>query len=152
MGERAKQCTLANTGNWSNQNVIFTKALQDMIPIAQCILKGALMRDESRGAHYKPDFSMPSLTSTEPAERRREAEKWCDAFDENTNKFLKSSICTWNGTEPDLTYEDVDTRLLPPRPRLYGLVGGEVIEQVWKERSTAKANEIPLGKRELVKS
>ncbi len=39
---------------------------------------------------------------------------------------------------PELNYEDVDTSLIPPRPRLYGLVGAEVIEQVWKERSEAK--------------
>ncbi|MFN7734307.1 MAG: succinate dehydrogenase flavoprotein subunit [Pirellula sp.] len=143
MAERGARCSLADTGSWTNQNVIFTKALQDMFPIAQCILKGALMRDESRGAHFKPDFSMPSLTATDPAERRREAEQWCDAFDENTKRFLKSSVCSWNGQEPDLAYEDIDTRLLPPRPRLYGLVGAEVIEQVWKERSEAKARTAP---------
>ena len=38
------------------------------------------------------------------------------------------------GGEPEITYEDVDTSLMPPRPRLYGLVGGEMIEEVWKER------------------
>ena len=37
-----------------------------------------------------------------------------------------------------LTYEEVDTSLIPPRPRLYGLVGAEVIEEVWKERQAAK--------------
>jgi len=39
---------------------------------------------------------------------------------------------------PVLTYEDIDTSLIPPRPRLYGLVGGEVIEEVWKERQQAR--------------
>jgi succinate dehydrogenase / fumarate reductase flavoprotein subunit len=81
---------------------------------------------------------MPSLTSTEPTARRREAEQWCDAFDENTKKFLKTSVCSWKGEAPELTYEDIDTRLLTPRPRLYGLVGAEVIEQVWKERTESK--------------
>ena len=38
-----------------------------------------------------------------------------------------------------MTYEDVDTSLIPPRPRLYGLVGAEVIEEVWKQRQAAKA-------------
>ena len=38
----------------------------------------------------------------------------------------------------ELTYEDVDTSLIPPRPRLYGLVGAEDIEKVWKERSAAR--------------
>jgi succinate dehydrogenase / fumarate reductase flavoprotein subunit len=145
MVERAQRCSLTDAGNWTNQNVIFTKAVQDMIPIAQCILKGALMRDECRGAHFKPDFSMPSLTSTDPVERRHEAEKWCDAFEDNTRKYLKSSICTWKGQEPELTYEDIDTRLLKPRPRLYGLVGAEVIEEVWKQRS-GKQNEAEQGR------
>jgi succinate dehydrogenase / fumarate reductase flavoprotein subunit len=140
MVERSQRCSLADTGNWTNQNVIFTKAVQDMIPIAQCILKGALMRDECRGAHFKPDFSMPSLSATDPTERRHEAEKWCDAFEENTRKYLKSSVCSWKGQEPDLAYEDIDTRLLKPRPRLYGLVGAEVIEEVWKQRTAMQGD------------
>lgn len=40
---------------------------------------------------------------------------------------------------PSLAYEEVDTSLIPPRPRLYGLVGAEVIEQVWGERAAAKS-------------
>ena len=136
-------CRLSDTGSWTNQNVIFTKAVQDMFPVAKCILKGALQRDESRGAHYKPAFSMPSLAATDPNSKRAEAQRWCDIFDANNKKFLKSTICTWNGIEPVINYEDVDTRLLPPRPRLYGLVGAEVIEQVWKERSAAVADKTP---------
>ena len=131
---RSKRCSLSDTGSWTNQNVIFTKAVQDMFPVALGILKGARMRDESRGAHYKPAFSPPSLKSTEPAERLREAEAWCDDFEANNKKFLNSTICTWDGTEPVHSFEPLDTRLLPPRPRLYGLVGAEAIEQVWKER------------------
>jgi len=135
--ERSKHCSLSDTGNWTNQNVIFTKALQDMFPLAKTILKGARMRDECRGAHYKPEFEMPHLKATEPVERRREAEQWCDRFEANNRKFLKSTIARWNGEHPDISYEDVDTSLVPPRPRLYGLVGAEVIEEVWKERIAA---------------
>ena len=47
-----------------------------------------------------------------------------------------------------LTYEDVDTSLIPPRPRLYGLVGAEVIEEVWKERQAAKSGASGNGSRE----
>ena len=39
----------------------------------------------------------------------------------------------------EITYEEVDTTLLPARPRLYGLVGAEDIEKVWKERAAKKA-------------
>lgn len=145
LAERASRCSLSDSGSWTNQNVIFTKALQDMFPIAKSILKGALLRDECRGAHFKPDFSMPSLKETDPVKRRAEAELWCDRFEENSKKFLKSTIVTCVNGEPEITYEDVDTSLLPPRPRLYGLVGAEEIEKVWKERTAAKAKKPELA-------
>jgi succinate dehydrogenase / fumarate reductase flavoprotein subunit len=140
--QRAMKAGLSDTGSWSNQNVIFTKSVQDMFPLAKTILKGALQRDECRGAHYKPEFEKPPLTSEDPAERRRQAEAWCDEFEANNRKYLKSTIATWNGDtmQPEITYEDVDTSLAPPRPRLYGLVGAETIEQVWNERVEAKKN------------
>jgi succinate dehydrogenase / fumarate reductase flavoprotein subunit len=137
--ERAKNCSLSDTGNWTNQNVMFTKSLLDMFPLAKTIVRGALQRDECRGDHYKPAFSMPPLTAEDPAERRREAERWCDRFEENTKKWLKSTIAVWDGNDPEISYEDVDTSIIPPRPRLYGLVGADVIEEVWKERAAKKA-------------
>ncbi|MFM1904909.1 MAG: hypothetical protein RLZZ440_2809 [Planctomycetota bacterium] len=140
MAERWHHCAVSDTGNWTNQNVVFTKALGDMFPVAKLILKGALQRDECRGAHFKPEFAMPGIEATDPAEKRAEAERWCDRFEENTRRWLKSTIaaCGPDG-EPEISYQDVDTSLIPPRPRLYGLVGGEVIEEVWKERQAARA-------------
>ncbi|MDX1944752.1 MAG: succinate dehydrogenase flavoprotein subunit [Pirellulaceae bacterium] len=136
---RAKRCSLSDTGAWTNQNVVFTKALLDMFPLALTILKGALQRDECRGAHFKPDFAFKSLTATDPVERRRQAEAWCDRFDANNEKWLKSTIGQWAGDDVELTYEDVDTSLITPRPRLYGLVGAEEIEKVFNERQAARA-------------
>ena len=145
--ERWQRCSLSDTGNWTNQNVVFTKALGDMFPVAKLILKGALLRDECRGAHYKPAFAMPGIAATEPAAKRREAEEWCDRFEENTRKWLKSTIARHGADgHPQISYEDVDTSLIPPRPRLYGLVGGDVIEEVWKERSQkAPAESVAVG-------
>jgi len=141
-----RHCSLSDTGNWTNQNVVFTKSLGDMFPIAKLILKGALLRDECRGAHYKPEFAMPGIAATDPAEQRAEAEQWCDRFEANTRKWLKSTIGTHGADgHPVITYEDVDTTLIPPRPRLYGLVGGEVIEEVWKERQAAAAELATVG-------
>jgi succinate dehydrogenase / fumarate reductase flavoprotein subunit len=141
-----EHCSLSDTGNWTNQNVIFTKSVGDMFPLAKLILKGALLRDECRGAHYKPDFSMPGIAATEPAEQKAEAERWCDRFEENTRKWLKSTIGVHGDDgHPVITYEDIDTTLIPPRPRLYGLVGGEVIEQVWKERSEKATEPVTVG-------
>ncbi len=139
LAERSKRCALSDTGNWTNQNVVFTKSLRDMFPLAKAILLGALARDECRGAHFKPEFAMPGLEAKDPAELRREADEWCDKFEANTARWLKTTIATPNAEgEPVLSYEEVDTSLIAPRPRLYGLVGAEVIEEVWKGRQAGK--------------
>ncbi len=139
LGDRVKHCSLSDTGNWTNQNVVFTKALRDMFPLAKAILMGALARDECRGAHFKPEFSMPGLESDDPTEKRHEAERWCDRFEANTARWLKSTIATVGPDgEPTLSYEEIDTSIIPPRPRLYGLVGAEVIEEVWRARQAKK--------------
>ncbi len=149
---RAQQCGLSDSGNWTNQNVVFTKALLDMFPLAQAIVRGALQRDECRGAHFKPDFSFPGIAASEPMERRREAEAWCDRFEANNARWLKSTIATYGGEHPRLSYEDVDTSLIPPRPRLYGLVGAEIIEQVWNERQQLGGRERKMAQPAAVTS
>jgi succinate dehydrogenase / fumarate reductase flavoprotein subunit len=147
LSERVEHCALSDTGNWTNQNVLFTKSLRDMFPLAKAILAGALARDECRGAHYKPAFDMPGIDATEPAEKRRQAEKWCNEFEAKNAKWLKTTIADFDAKgDPTLSYEDVDTTLIPPRPRLYGLVGAEVIEEVWKERSAKHVKNGPPAK------
>ena len=75
------------------------------------------------------------MTATDPVEQRRQAQSWCDRFEENNRKWLKTTIATLGPDgEPKIEYEDVDASIIPPRPRLYGVVGGEAIEKVWKER------------------
>lgn len=133
--ERARRCALSDTGTWTNQNLVFTRALLDMFPLAKTILKGARARDECRGAHYKPEFAMPPVDADDSQRRRQQAEAWCDRFEASNRKWLKSTVATLSADgEPQLDYEEVDTSLIPPRPRLYGVVGGDVIEQVWRER------------------
>jgi len=132
--EQGRRASLFDCGSWCNQNLAFTRALGDMFPLAKAILQGALARDECRGAHYKPEFAMPEITSTDPAERRRQAAAWCERFQENNRRWLKSTIASYDSNgQPQLSYEDVETSLLPPRPRLYGLPGSEAIEKAWKE-------------------
>jgi len=116
--------------------------MEDMFPLALTILHGALARDECRGAHFKPELAMPDIDAKDPAERRRQAEAWCDRFEENNKRWLKSTIARLDADgRPVLSYEDVDISLIPPRPRLYGVVGGELIEEVWKERSRGATHE-----------
>ncbi len=47
--ERYQKVKLSDTGMWTNQNLSFTRAVRDMILQAEAILKGALLRNESRG-------------------------------------------------------------------------------------------------------
>ena len=81
-----------------------------MFPLAKTIVKGALLRDECRGAHYKPDFAMPSLSGVEPQHRLQQAEAWCDRFDENNRKWLKTTVADWGGTDPEISYEESTLR------------------------------------------
>ena len=133
--DQSRRCSLADSGDWSNQNAVFVRGLQDMFPLARLIVQGALRRDECRGAHYKPEFSIPDITATEAESQQRQAEQWCDRWEENNRRWLKSTIARMGGDgEPQLTYEDVDTTLIQPRPRLYGVTGGQAIEEVWRQR------------------
>ena len=96
--ERWENISVNDTSKWSNQGVMFTRQLKNMIHLARVITIGAYKRDESRGAHYKPEFP--------------------ERDDEN---FLKTTIATFDekNQDPVITYEDVDVSLIPPRKRDY---------------------------------
>lgn len=96
---RCERVRLSDTGMWTNQNLSFTRAVRDMIVMAEAILQGALLRNESRGAHYKPDFP-----------------------ERDDARFLKTTVATYDaaGNAPVIAYEAVDTSLVAPRARTYG--------------------------------
>jgi len=60
--ERYKKINLSDRTKWSNQTLNFARELENMIVLARVITRGALARNESRGAHYKPDFPGPRTT------------------------------------------------------------------------------------------
>ena len=96
--DRYTRVQLSDTGMWTNQNLSFARALGDMILMAEAILKGARLRDESRGAHYKPAFP-----------------------DRDDVNFLKTTIATFNPQTGS-----AKSRIRPSipawfrRPRTYG--------------------------------
>jgi succinate dehydrogenase / fumarate reductase flavoprotein subunit len=144
--ERYARVSLSDKGNWTNQNLSFTRALGDMILLARVITQGALMRDECRGAHFKPDFEIPGTTADDPAKLHEQAVRWCKAFKEQSDKWLKTTIATHSPDGPKFSYEEVDTSLIPPRPRTYGLKGAEIVDKVWKEMTQgAPAGRKPIG-------
>lgn len=132
--ERFKNLGSPDGGGWTNQSATFVRALDDMITMAQVIAQGALMRDECRGAHFKPDFAIESPDADEPSAMRGQAIEWCKKFKAKNDKWLKSTVADYNGGDVKYTYEKVDTTLVPPRPRTYGLKGAEIIGEVWKEQ------------------
>jgi succinate dehydrogenase / fumarate reductase flavoprotein subunit len=97
--DRYKRVKLSDTGMWTNQNLSFARATRDMILQAEAILKGALARNESRGAHYKPEY--PERDDTH---------------------FLKATIATYDPATDSavISYLPVDTSLVTPRARTYG--------------------------------
>jgi succinate dehydrogenase / fumarate reductase flavoprotein subunit len=54
--ERFRNINLSDRSQWANTTVVFARQLYNMLQLARVIAQGAAMRDESRGAHYKPDF------------------------------------------------------------------------------------------------
>lgn len=131
--DRAQRMSMADKGNWTNQNLSFTRAVEDMILLGKVIALGALQRDECRGAHYKPEFEIPETNADDPTELRRQAREWCLRFRRQRDQWLKTTIATYTPEGPVITYEAVDTSLIPARPRTYGLKGAEIVDQMWKE-------------------
>ena len=139
---RWKNITCLDTTDWSNPVPSFINQLWNMIQLSKVITKGALMRDEFRGSHYKPEFDLKQPDDFQP-ETYLEFEKqkadgnlnesafdqqhlaYMKRFAENNEKWLKTTIAEYkNGTSgseggPEISYEDVDTSLISPRPRKY---------------------------------
>jgi succinate dehydrogenase / fumarate reductase flavoprotein subunit len=97
--ERYQRVKLSDTGMWTNQNLSFARATRDMIVLAEAILRGALLRNESRGAHYKPAYPT-----------------------RNDDDFLKATIAEYDPAEQcaKMSFDAVDISLVPPRARQYG--------------------------------
>jgi succinate dehydrogenase / fumarate reductase flavoprotein subunit len=94
--ERWQRTSVLDASGWTNQPLLFVNQLWNMLELARVITLGALHRDESRGAHYKPDFP------------QRDDASW-----------LKTTIATWSPEGPRFTYEPVDTSLVQPVARKY---------------------------------
>jgi succinate dehydrogenase / fumarate reductase flavoprotein subunit len=101
--ERYQRVQVPDRRTVANQSLFFTRALLGMLELARVITLGALRRDESRGAHYKPEFP-----------------------DRNDPDWLKTTLATYTPDGPHFAYESVDTSYIPPRPRRYDVDAGSV--------------------------
>jgi succinate dehydrogenase / fumarate reductase, flavoprotein subunit len=96
--ERYGKISLDDRSQFANQTYAFAHQFEAMLDLALIITKGALLRDEFRGAHFKSEFP------------KRDDEHW-----------LKTTIASYDPhqEEPVISYLPVDTRHLPPILRDY---------------------------------
>jgi succinate dehydrogenase / fumarate reductase flavoprotein subunit len=94
--DRYKRISINDSNLWATMALPHARHLANMLELARVITLGALNRNESRGAHFKPEFP--------------------ERDDEN---FLKTTIAEYSGEGPVFSYEPVDVSLIKPRKRDY---------------------------------
>jgi succinate dehydrogenase flavoprotein subunit len=94
--DRYKRISINDSNLWATMALPHARHLANMLELARVITLGGLNRNESRGAHYKPEFP--------------------NRDDEN---FLKTTIAEYSGEGPVFSYEPVDISLIKPRKRDY---------------------------------
>jgi succinate dehydrogenase / fumarate reductase flavoprotein subunit len=104
--ERYQNINMSDTSKWSNQAVSFTRQLWNMLQLARVITLGAYHRNESRGAHYKPEFP-----------------------ERNDEEWLKTTKAKFTEDGPAFEYEPVDISLIKPRPRRYDVAKEEAAKK-----------------------
>ncbi len=98
--EKWQQIGIMDRSSWSNQEVFAIRQLKNMIIYALAIARAALERNESRGAHYKPEYPY-----------------------RDDEHYLKTTIAVFNAQtqEPDISYREFNCSLIKPRPRRYDI-------------------------------
>ncbi len=94
--ERYKNINCTDQSLMGNQTALHIRRLKYMINLAELITAGALARNESRGAHYKPDFP-----------------------ERNDEEWLKTTIGTYSENGPILSYEEIELSHIKPVKRVY---------------------------------
>jgi succinate dehydrogenase / fumarate reductase flavoprotein subunit len=94
--DRYKRISINDSNLWATMALPHARHLDNMLELARVITQGALNRNESRGAHYKPEFP-----------------------DRDDERFLKTTIAEYSGEGPVFSYEPVDVSLIQPRKRDY---------------------------------
>jgi succinate dehydrogenase / fumarate reductase flavoprotein subunit len=120
--ERFGRISINDSNLWATQAIPHARQLKNMLELARVITLGALNRNESRGAHYKPEFP-----------------------DRNDEDWLKTTIAEYSDESPVFSYEPVDTSLVEPRKRDYSKGRSRSAQQVAKPGSELK----PEGREEI---
>jgi len=110
LAARAKQCALLDDSGWSNQAVPFVRSVQNMIEQSKAIVAGAIIRNESRGAHFKMDTP-----------------------DRNDTDWLKTTLATYTPQGPQFAYEPIDCSYIAPRARKYRINQNKIVKEIMGE-------------------
>ncbi|HEX8160937.1 MAG TPA: succinate dehydrogenase flavoprotein subunit [Pyrinomonadaceae bacterium] len=94
--DRFQHISINDSNLWATHALPHARQLWNMLQLARVITLGALNRDESRGAHYKPDFP-----------------------NRDDERFLRTTIAEFSEEGPVFSSEPVDISLLEPRKRDY---------------------------------
>jgi succinate dehydrogenase flavoprotein subunit len=99
---RSRSLGLRNTQAGANPELVTAYRVQRMLKLALCVAYGALLRTESRGAHFRADYPQ-----------------------RNDRDWMKRTLASWPGSEADLpqiSYQHLDVMHmeLPPGWRGYG--------------------------------
>ena len=120
---RADQCNLIDDSGWTNQAVPFARAVKNMIEQGKAIVGGSIVRDESRGAHFKMDTP------------ERDDANW-----------LRTTMASWTPQGPTFEFEPVDVRHLSPRPRKYAVNQISIVKKLMGEDFLSGFNAVAAKK------
>ncbi len=94
--DRFRNINLSDKSQWANTSFAFARQLWNMLHLARVVVGGAAERDESRGAHYKPEFP-----------------------ERDDERFLMTTKAFFRDDAPSIEWEEVDTSFIVPRARRY---------------------------------
>jgi succinate dehydrogenase / fumarate reductase flavoprotein subunit len=115
MQARWKKANVLDTGRALNQSAIYVQQLWNMLVMARAIVVGALMRDECRGSHFKPEFALPAPATKDP----KDDPGWMEKWKANADKWRKTTIARYTPEGPSISYRDIPTPVLEVEPRYY---------------------------------
>jgi len=133
---RFRDVKCLDTTHWSNPAPSMIQQLNCQIQLAKIITQGALTRNEFRGAHYKPEYDLNQPANFDPHEYVEYIEKkqygeiqesdfptghsaYMKRYEECNEQWLKTTIAEHKNDQPAISFEEVNTSLIQPRPRKY---------------------------------
>jgi succinate dehydrogenase / fumarate reductase flavoprotein subunit len=121
IAERSKRVGVTDTVTGKmNQGAQFVRHLQNMVVLARVIAQGARNRDESRGAHFKPEFAQRDDANFMRTTMAMHAGSSNGAPD--SVKYVRALDYDLLGSRVHAT-DDVDISLVKPRARKYDTAG-----------------------------